>query len=314
MLSRLFPRGSWQRRLLRRLLRLDAHAPSHLAARFRPLRGLDMAPDPDVDDPTDSYGGRLAFARHHVIPWLDRARRLDGARVLEIGSGTGALTLALAEQGAVVTAMDLDAPAMGCATDRCAEAGLAVEFVADNATNVASRFAGRTFDLIIFAAALEHMTHAERIASLRQAWSQLRPGDLLVVFGTPNRLWWFDSHSAYLPFYLWLPDDLAFDYAHLAGTRNVAEIPAEPTPENVLAFVRYGRALSFHELDLAIRPSEELQVVSSLNLDLRRSSALNRLRWRFNREHRFEQFLRQAKPGLHPGFFTSYLNLIIRRD
>src|SRR5687768_13144068 len=38
--------------------------------------------------------------RSTVIPWLDRVRRLDGLRVLDIGCGTGSSTVALAEQGA----------------------------------------------------------------------------------------------------------------------------------------------------------------------------------------------------------------------
>src|SRR5688500_14623008 len=50
--------------------------------------------------------------RSTVIPWLDRVRRLEGLRVLDIGCGTGSSTVALAEQGARVTAIDIDAGAL----------------------------------------------------------------------------------------------------------------------------------------------------------------------------------------------------------
>src|SRR5262245_54239845 len=58
-------------------------------------------------DREDHLFRRLEHARAQVIPWLDAARRLDGARVLEIGCGTGSATVALAEQGARVTGVDL---------------------------------------------------------------------------------------------------------------------------------------------------------------------------------------------------------------
>ncbi len=43
----------------------------------------------DMDEHTV---GRLIYDRHEYIPWLNELRRLDGARVLEIGCGTGKQT------------------------------------------------------------------------------------------------------------------------------------------------------------------------------------------------------------------------------
>src|SRR5215510_3610517 len=51
---------------------------------------------------------RLDTDRHAIIPWLDEARSLRDSSVLEIGCGTGCSTIALAEQGAMVTAIDVD--------------------------------------------------------------------------------------------------------------------------------------------------------------------------------------------------------------
>jgi SAM-dependent methyltransferase len=55
---------------------------------------------------------RLDVFRATVIPWLDEAKSLAGADVLEIGCGTGSSTVALAEQGANVVAVDIDDKAL----------------------------------------------------------------------------------------------------------------------------------------------------------------------------------------------------------
>src|SRR5258706_9280042 len=51
---------------------------------------------------------RLDGDRNTVIPWLDAARPLQNASILEIGCGTGCSTVALCEQGAKVVAIDVD--------------------------------------------------------------------------------------------------------------------------------------------------------------------------------------------------------------
>ena len=51
--------------------------------------------------------GRLTINRERVVPWLDSLQSLKGSRILEIGCGTGASTVALLEQGARVTAIDV---------------------------------------------------------------------------------------------------------------------------------------------------------------------------------------------------------------
>ena len=51
---------------------------------------------------------RLSRNRRVIVPWLEHARPLAGARILEIGCGMGASTVALAEQGAEVIGVDID--------------------------------------------------------------------------------------------------------------------------------------------------------------------------------------------------------------
>ena len=45
-------------------------------------------------DLTDHATTRLTHFRNAVVPWLDAARRLAGASILEIGCGTGSSTVA----------------------------------------------------------------------------------------------------------------------------------------------------------------------------------------------------------------------------
>jgi 2-polyprenyl-3-methyl-5-hydroxy-6-metoxy-1,4-benzoquinol methylase len=311
--SSLFPVGSRRRKFIRQLL-LDTDVPTHLSRKFRAIDGIPSEVDLEEEEIGDTYAGRLAIARRHVVPWLDRSCRMrEGCRILEIGSGRGASTIALAEQGCQVTGLDVDATSLDEAKELCRKIGLDVRFVVANATDAPQKFDGEKFDLIIFYASLEHMTHEERLAAMRGTWEMLDPGGFWCVTGTPNRLWYFDYHTAYLPFYFWLPDDLAFAYAKRSNRKNFRELYEERTDEKTMHFLRRGRGLSFHEFDLAMKPVTELDVVSSLTVDLRESRAFNRWRWRFKREYQYSAFLHRLAPKIHPGFFEKSLDLLIRK-
>jgi len=159
------------------------------------------------------------------------------------------------------------------------------------------------------------MTHVERIPAMRAAWSLLAPGGLWVVIEAPNRLWHHDNHTAHLPFFHWLPDELAFDYMRFSPRPPLNTMFKVRTEEAMQTFLRYGRGVSYHEFDLAFGPSAELDVVSSIADHRRRSSLLGG--WHVAKQlglaYRFESLLARLGPGLHPGFFEPYLNLAIRK-
>ncbi len=322
------------RRLARRLLGGDAAAiPAHLERNFRPLdpaaqaqlrRSLiehyfaDSPPgylDTEIGrkDLEAHQFHRLARNRRVIVPWLDQAFPLKGARILEIGCGTGASTVALAEQGAEVIGVDIDEPAMAAARDRARLHGERATFVSCNATEVAERFAGERFDLIIYFAALEHMTHEERLESMAGTWAMLPSGGLWVVIETPNRLWYFDGHTALLPFFHWLPEDLAFKYARFSQRTNFREIYREDGQERRQHFLRRGRGVSFHEFELAIGPAAQLEVASSLHHFEKRRRLLPSLR-RASTAQSYRQLLaRLGPPGVHEGFYQEDLDLILRK-
>ena len=83
-----------------------------------------------------------------------------------------------------------------------------------NAIDAGKTFAGRTFDIVIFFAALEHMTLDERLTAMKDTWSLLRPGGIWMVVEAPNRLWFWDGHTSMDNFYNWLPDEVASRWAH----------------------------------------------------------------------------------------------------
>ena len=265
-------------------------------------------------DLKDHLFRRLDTDRKTIIPWLDKTRPLRGASILEVGCGTGSSTVALAEQGAEVTAIDIDEGSLVVAGERCRAYGLDVSFAHANATEVNELFAGRHFDFIIFYAALEHMTVAERLSAMRATWKMLADGDLWCVIETPNRLWYHDEHTSFLPFHMWLPDELAFEYSRFSPRDNYRELYRKYDDESKLHFLRRGRGVSFHEFELTMKPAAELKIRSSLNVTNLQRRLRRLMKWRFSNEHRYSSLLRKIAPELHKGFLQSFLYLIIEKD
>src|SRR5580765_4666694 len=96
----------------------------------------DMSEDVYRRDLEETLRGRIAWDRRFVIPWLNSARPLDGLRVLEIGCGTGPSTVALAEQGAVVTGIDIDPDTIADARERCAAHNVSATMYVANAESI----------------------------------------------------------------------------------------------------------------------------------------------------------------------------------
>src|SRR5207247_8303248 len=98
------------RHLRARFRRLDSAAAEELKALL--VRNVYERQQRVADEHDEGFQDhltrRLEASRSQIIPWLDDVRPLAGASVLEIGCGTGSSTLALAEQLAVVTAVEFD--------------------------------------------------------------------------------------------------------------------------------------------------------------------------------------------------------------
>ena len=333
MLGRLLPEGSRGRQIVRRLL-LEPRVPGHISKNFRAIsesgRGAlrasleenyfskesegYLSTDAGRNDLADHMTARLEKARKYIVPWLDDAKPLNNAAILEIGCGTGCSTVALAEQGARVAAIDVDTKALVDARTRCEVYDLDVTFHEANATQVGELFADERFDFIIFYASLEHMTHNERMTAMRSTWNMLPPGGMWCVAETPNRLWFHDVHTSHLPFFLWLPDDLAIEYSSFSPRYLFNTAFSEGREDVQERLARWGRGVSFHEFELAMKPAEELKVISCMSIFNRSRRFLSWLKCKLSSRSRFEAFLRRQKPGIHRGFYQESLDLIVEKD
>jgi ubiquinone/menaquinone biosynthesis C-methylase UbiE len=98
----------------------------------------------------------------------------DAAAVLDIGCGLGRLTWAIADGNREVVGVDLS-PAM---IERARTAGRSHRVSFHQGDFLQMDFGGRSFDCIVSAAALHHMTHD---AAISRMVALLRPGGRLIV-------------------------------------------------------------------------------------------------------------------------------------
>lgn len=258
--------------------------------------------------------GRLMYDRHEYMPWLNALRRLDGARVLEIGCGTGSSAFAMAEQGSKVTGIDVMPESVEVTRARFRFFGLDEPSLYDmNATEVDTHFDHQSFDLVIFFASLEHMTHGERLRSLQAASRLLVDDGVLCIIEAPNRLWLFDSHTADLPFFHWLPDELALEY--IQQTRNYQASPFDTTSEEAkLELSRRGRGVSYHDIELALGPIGDLDFLVDRQSFQMKQNQLRWLYYRLSANRRYANMLHRQRPDLPLGLFMPYLNVAIRKN
>jgi len=256
--------------------------------------------------------GRLDWDRENIIPWLDQAKSLSGASILEIGCGTGASTVALAEQGAKIVAVDIDEPALKDAAFRCHQYDVSADFHCTNATKLLELFPAQQFDMIIFYASLEHMTYEERTKSIKCAWELLPAGGHFCVVDTPNRLAPFDEHTSQLPFFNWLPDEIAMQYSKFSPRETFSEAFKNFDEQLYVKFMRWGRGMSYHEFQLALT-DVNLGSASCLSSFQRKQRLLGWLKWRLSQSYKFQRVLRSMAPNVHSAFFEPALNLIITK-
>jgi ubiquinone/menaquinone biosynthesis C-methylase UbiE len=100
---------------------------------------------------------------------------LAGCRVLEVGCGTGNLSLALAQQGARVVGVDVSGPMLAAAQGRARQQGFFLNWIRGLAG--ALPCPGNRFDGVISVLALDFM--ADRPGVMREMVRVLRPGGFL---------------------------------------------------------------------------------------------------------------------------------------
>jgi S-adenosylmethionine-dependent methyltransferase len=208
---------------------------------------------------------RMQEVERVVLPWVAEVFDVRGKSILEIGCGTGSSTIPFGLQARELHAIEVSELSIEAARSRARLLGadnIVFHLAPDNwarSEESATAFLDLvpSVDVVLLEALLEHLTIGERLSVLRAAWKRLRPGGIIVIYETPNRLSHFDWHTFLLPFFDALPDELALRFASrtprqdsLRTYRPYAQ--PDPAADAIELLYRLGRGVSYHEFELAI--------------------------------------------------------------
>jgi SAM-dependent methyltransferase len=256
--------------------------------------------------------GRFDAAAEHLIPWIEQVAPLAGKTVLEYGCGTGFVSRAFAARAGRHVGFDIDEAAVALGREVLAHGGLENARLhhapAEEITAAVERFAGEV-DVFLLYAVLEHMSIAERLDVLALARRVVRRDGVIVVCEAPNRLIDFDHHTAQIPFFSQLPDELALRYARHSPrpdfTAAMAAAAGAGPAAAQTALTRWGRGVSFHEFELAF--GDLRRHVIACNYD----PLLMAVRPIQPDEQRLARGLEETRPDLPPVFGRYWLDLIL---
>ena len=273
----------------------------------------------------DTIYNRMEEVRHRIIPWLESCRPLSNLNIIEVGSGSGTGTIALAEQVKSVIALDIDSEILKVCEDRCKILHLEnVEYHCMELSNYSNN--NDNLDAIIFYASLEHMTLKQRITALRTAWKILPMGGMIIIVDTPNTLFFYDGHTSGLPFHHWISDELAYRYVEFNPNSifQSEKYTNELIDLKINEFVSWGRSLSYHDFEVSFNKSiESIKILNSLSnyeneiyyIENQIFSFLRKIR--FQKEpiaDRYIDLMSEYKPQINPALFRPYINIILEKN
>lgn len=138
------------------------------------MRLLESAPE------RYDFGIRLLSLGYIDRVYRRAAELVRGPSVLDLGCGTGNLTLRLAQLGLCVTAVDLS-PEMLAVARRKVPSGAAVRWVETGAAELADHFPAGSFDTIVSILVFSELSDPEQRLVLRQCHGLLRRGGRLIL-------------------------------------------------------------------------------------------------------------------------------------
>ena len=105
---------------------------------------------------------------------VEQAGLRPGLRVLEVGCGSGSLTVLAARSDVELVALDPDPRALARARRKASRAGVTVRF--DQGLAEALAYPDGVFDRVLSSMVLHHLGDADKVRALREMRRVLRPG------------------------------------------------------------------------------------------------------------------------------------------
>lgn len=144
-------------------------------------KGFDIwAPDYDASVRQTEDAGSYPFAGYRAVlgAIYDRVTARPGARVLDLGFGTGTLTGALYRAGCEVFGQDFSPRMTALAQEKMPDARL---YTGDFASGLVPELAALRYDFVVATYSLHHLELEGKIRLLRQLCALLRPGGAVLV-------------------------------------------------------------------------------------------------------------------------------------
>jgi 2-polyprenyl-3-methyl-5-hydroxy-6-metoxy-1,4-benzoquinol methylase len=131
---------------------------------------------------------------HMFFRFCERYFNLAGKNFIEVGCGTGIISVAAAQRGATVFATDIVEKAVGLAAKRFAEHGISPTLFASNLCDPPAADLRGRFDMVFCYQVIEHIPRHLQFAALANLFDLVAPGGFLFI-DTENNLCPFDRHD-----------------------------------------------------------------------------------------------------------------------
>ncbi len=148
---------------------------------------------------------------------------LSDRKMLDFGCGAGASTLIFLRCGAThITGVEVDETLLNISKLRLSDFfqnGYQLVKIKYIDGKYSMPFSDGEFDIVWAQALMEHILPDHRRLVLRELWRVLKKDGLLIIYGTPNRLWFKEFHTSNLFFVNYLPLDVAVFFARHCSHR-----------------------------------------------------------------------------------------------
>jgi len=161
---------------------------------------------------------------------LVNAGRIKPCKAIDLGSGTASNVVFLAQHRFDVTGVDFAAAAIELGRKRAAEAGVTINFVQDDLTNL--RHVSGTFDLLVDYGTLDDLNNKDRDRYMQNVLPLTRPGSQFVLYCFEWQPRWWERLIGLAERELLLPGEVErrfgeyFDIEKVSGWVDYSKWPA----------------------------------------------------------------------------------------